>query len=102
MFKGMEWLPYEEWLTKTGIIQFGKEMTEGTYCRGLQNSHKNLMALRDVQQFWRVWQCVGDTLPQTWLDSADVFLVLCLRFGLFVHFGVFTIYFHCFHSFAPF
>lgn len=69
MFKGMEWLPYEEWLSKTGIVQLGKARTKGTYCRRLQNSHKNLTALRDVQQFWRVGQCVGDTLPQIWLVS---------------------------------
>lgn len=69
MFKGMEWFPYEEWLSKMGIIQLGKEMTKGTYCRGRQNSHKNLMALRDGQQIWRVWQCVGDTPPQICLVS---------------------------------
>jgi len=51
------------------IFQLGREMTKGTYRRGLHNSHKNLMALRNVQQFWRVWQCVGDTLPQIWLVS---------------------------------
>ena len=68
MFKSMEWLPYEERLGKTGIIQLGKETIKGTYCRGLEDS-RNLMALRDVQQFWRVWQCVGDALPRICLVS---------------------------------
>lgn len=54
VFQGMEWLPYEEWLSKTGVTQLRKERANGTYCRGIENSPTNLIALRDDQQCWRV------------------------------------------------
>lgn len=92
MFQGMEWLPYEEWLSKTGITQLGKERANGTYCRGLENSHTNLMALRVVQQCRRVWKCAG-----------DVFLTFCLGCDLFILLFCFLSFISpLFSLFAPF
>lgn len=80
-----------------GIVQLGKDVIKGTYCRGLQNSHKNLTALRDVQQF-------GDVLVILYLrfgvfHSADEFLALSLRLGLFV---LLPFFYHLFSLFSFF
>lgn len=89
MSRGMEWLPYEEWPSKTGIIQLGKEMSEGIYCRGLQSSHKNLMALKGCSAILEgmamsVILCLRFVLLDFLFHSVSVFLALCLTFGLFV------------------
>lgn len=90
-----------EWLGKAGITQLGKERANGTYCRGLENSHTNLMTLRGVQQCWRIWKSAGDVLPQLWLISLCWCVHLLPEMWLIYPFVLlFTPYFPSFLSFC--
>lgn len=92
----MEWLPYEEWLSKTGITQLRKERANGPYCRGIKNSHTNLIALRDAGKFGRV--LVICCLIFVLLHSA-VLHILPEMLLIYPFVLLFTIYFPNFLSF---